>query len=666
MAPPRKLSHSCSAGLLPTFRRLQVGGDGQVVAPTPARSPALHRGSVTIPHAGGLLRVWAEVRSGALHVYPQRAAALPSLVVAHLAQCRVSLTCLAGPSPAHCVLVHRKGREEVRLLLETREEAEVWVGMLQVTAVSRSLQLEGLNLECGAAECFPLGGEGVAGAEGVCLERDAAEDEEEEEEEEEEDGEEDEERSTQETLANLIDLLQPFYCGDDVGSGSSCDAESPEEEEDEEEEEARLEGRERGQKEGCSTPLLSSSSSYTTMVEGTEVRLRHPPRLSPDEDAGRRELLQQMLTTKSLLEKKQKNRRSGAGAWAVTAGEIENEYDRAQHEAQLSALRKAVILRQRKNSTAIKMATLERQQSSKGKKQKQRKQKTKGDGGGGGGGGNNNTGGGGVGVWAWDGTGGEASGGGGCMGVTGGDVTHQLEALRRRLSALDCELRESKQDTERTLQDLQQRREQELHLIKDLGGVAGDLPLAGGGAGGMAEMTLAKSSNGGSLMGSLSSIPSIVVSSSPTISSSSSSSAVEKKTSEKIFGIKVGGSKEGRSKARNPLHFLDLKLRVSRRHKSTECLSARGASTPTPDRHSSTPGNGSYSDNSSDEETDNLQQPRQPPTASQLQAGRAGLRTEVSVEALREIEAFKQLIQRYFATHPRHDSITSHSREILL
>ncbi|XP_045129551.1 uncharacterized protein LOC123515145 isoform X3 [Portunus trituberculatus] len=607
MAPPRKLSHSCSAGLLPTFRRLQVGGDGQVVAPTPARSPALHRGSVTIPHAGGLLRVWAEVRSGALHVYPQRAAALPSLVVAHLAQCRVSLTCLAGPSPAHCVLVHRKGREEVRLLLETREEAEVWVGMLQVTAVSRSLQLEGLNLECGAAG------------------------------------------------------------GDDVGSGSSCDAESPEEEEDEEEEEARLEGRERGQKEGCSTPLLSSSSSYTTMVEGTEVRLRHPPRLSPDEDAGRRELLQQMLTTKSLLEKKQKNRRSGAGAWAVTAGEIENEYDRAQHEAQLSALRKAVILRQRKNSTAIKMATLERQQSSKGKKQKQRKQKTKGDGGGGGGGGNNNTGGGGVGVWAWDGTGGEASGGGGCMGVTGGDVTHQLEALRRRLSALDCELRESKQDTERTLQDLQQRREQELHLIKDLGGVAGDLPLAGGGAGGMAEMTLAKSSNGGSLMGSLSSIPSIVVSSSPTISSSSSSSAVEKKTSEKIFGIKVGGSKEGRSKARNPLHFLDLKLRVSRRHKSTECLSARGASTPTPDRsHSSTPGNGSYSDNSSDEETDNLQQPRQPPTASQLQAGRAGLRTEVSVEALREIEAFKQLIQRYFATHPRHDSITSHSREILL
>ncbi|MPC86814.1 hypothetical protein E2C01_081650 [Portunus trituberculatus] len=71
------------------------------------------------------------------------------------------------------------------------------------------------------------------------------------------------------------------------------------------------------------------------------------------------------------------------------------------------------------------------------------------------------------------------------------------------------------------------------------GGVAGDLPLAGGGAGGMAEMTLAKSSNGGSLMGSLSSIPSIVVSSSPAISSSSSSSAVEKKTSEKIFGIKL-------------------------------------------------------------------------------------------------------------------------------
>lgn len=345
-----------------------------------------------------------------------------------------------------------------------------------------------------------------------------------------------------------------------------------------------------------------------------------------------------------------------AGAWAVTAGEVENEYDRAQHEAQLSALRKAVILRQRKNSTAIKMATLERQQSSKGKKQKQRKQRGKGDSGGGG----NSCGGGGEGWAGWDGTGGDTSGGG-AGGLEEGDVSHQLEALRRRLSALDCELRESKQDTERTLQDLQQRREQELHLIKDLGGVAGDLPLVGGGSGGVVETPLLKNSNGGSLMGSISSIPSIVVSSSP-----SPSSASEKKASEKIFGIKVGGSKEGRSKARNPLHFLDLKLRVSRRHKSTECLSTRGTTTPTPDRsHNSTPGNGSYSDNSSDDETDSQQPPRQPPAASATQQ-QTGMRTEVSVEALREIEAFKQLIHRYFATHPRHDSITSHSREILL
>ena len=113
------------------------------------------------------------------------------------------------------------------------------------------------------------------------------------------------------------------------------------------------------------------------------------------------------------------------------------------------------------------MATLERQQSSKGKKQKQRKQRGKGDGGGGGGGGvGNGVGEGGLaGVWAgWDGTSGESCGGG-----DAGGVTHQLETLRRRLSALDCELRESKQDTERTLQDLQQRKEQELHLIKDLG-----------------------------------------------------------------------------------------------------------------------------------------------------------------------------------------------------
>lgn len=47
-----------------------------------------------------------------------------------------------------------------------------------------------------------------------------------------------------------------------------------------------------------------------------------------------------------------------AGAWVVTAGEVVNEYDRAQHEAQQSALRKAVLLRQRKNSTAIKVKGL--------------------------------------------------------------------------------------------------------------------------------------------------------------------------------------------------------------------------------------------------------------------------------------------------------------------
>ncbi|XP_050690678.1 uncharacterized protein LOC126982569 [Eriocheir sinensis] len=721
MLPPRKISHSCSAGLLPTFSRLQVGGDGQVKAPPPARAPALHHGPVTIPHAGGLLRVWAEVRSGALHIYPQRAATLPSLVVGHLEACRVSLASLtpdpsssssasssAGSSPfasfvaassnvsvpAHCVTVHRQVREEVRLLLGTREEAEAWAGMLQVTAVSRSLQLEGLNLECGAADCSLPGVDGSAG-EDDSLDDGPREDEDEGEGEGED---EDEEDRTEEALASLINLLQPFYCGDDVGSGSSCDMESPEEEDEEGDggggEGVDVEGGEGGVLEGdIPPPSPSSSLSSTTTVEGTEVRLRRPLRLSPDDDGGRRELLQQMLATKSLLEKKQRNRRSGAGAWAVTAGEVENEYDRAQYEAQQSALRKAVILRQRKNSTAIKMATLERQQSNKGKKQKQRKQRGKtetaggsiitSNGGGGGGGSGSRKGRG-------------KGGGGGVGGGRGGlvwdairelgvgvevgdeDVSHQLETLRRRLSALDSELRESKQTTERTLQDLQQRREQELHLIKDLGGVAEDLSLVGGGAagaGGLSEASLLKNNigggGGGSLMGSLSSIPSIVLS-----SSSNLSGGGEKKTSEKIFGIKKGGSsKEGRTKARNPLHFLDLKLRVSRRHKSTECLSERPAATH--DRsHNSTPGNGSFSDNSSDEEGADSQHPQQQPqqqpqsptaTPQQQQMdGLGGVRTEVSVEALREIEAFKQLIHRYFATHPRHDSITAHAREILL
>lgn len=119
------------------------------------------------------------------------------------------------------------------------------------------------------------------------------------------------------------------------------------------------------------------------------------------------------------------------------------------------------------------MATLERQQSNKGKKQKLRKQRGKTDPAGGstinGVGGNGSRKGrskGGRGL-VWDALADLGVG----LGAAGGeeDVSHQLEALRRRLSALDSELRESKQDTERTLQDLQQRREQELHLIKDLG-----------------------------------------------------------------------------------------------------------------------------------------------------------------------------------------------------
>lgn len=37
-------------------------------------------------------RVWVELRGGSLHVYPNEAASLPSLVVAHLVQCDVTVT----------------------------------------------------------------------------------------------------------------------------------------------------------------------------------------------------------------------------------------------------------------------------------------------------------------------------------------------------------------------------------------------------------------------------------------------------------------------------------------------------------------------------------------------------------------------------------------------
>ncbi|KAK4312459.1 hypothetical protein Pmani_016122 [Petrolisthes manimaculis] len=464
MAPPthhrpRKISHSCSAGTLPTYTELQVGGDGLLLVPVPTRPPSTHQGHAYITHGNAFLRVWVEIRTTSLHIYPHEAATLPTLVVAHLDQCDVTLTHdviapppppndviapppphdVIAPPPLHDVIsfshlqrhlnkppyrvtVALKGCEQVSLYHYNPREAEVWSTMLKITTVHRSLQLEGLNLECG-----------VAGAE--------------------------------------------------EDSGDSC-------------------------------PNLRKTKDDTT----------------------RRELLQQMLATKTLLEKKLKNSKSGAGAWALTAGEVVNEYDRAQHQAQQSALRKAVILRQRKNSTAIKMATLEKQEAGKKKKKKKK---------------------------------------------VGKDVVCvQLEALRRRLSSLDTQLRESEQDTERTLQHIEHRRNQDLHIIKDLGGVDDGglegVALGCSGGGGSNSNSEEKPLIRNTLMGSLSSIPSIII---------SSSEKTEKKiTPEKIFGFRVGGVSgggggvgvsgvnSGVTKTRNPLHFLDLKLRVSRRHKSTENL----------------------------------------------------------------------------------------------
>ncbi|XP_066937535.1 uncharacterized protein [Macrobrachium rosenbergii] len=619
MAPPRKISHSCSAGTLPTFSQLHVGGDGLLLVPPPCRPQPTHQGHAHIAHNNGLLRVWVEVRGAGIHVFPHEAASLPSIVVAQLDQCDVT-TSLRETNPAHSVRIARQGKEQLNLFFEAEEEAETWANMLRVTTVNRSLALEGLNLECGGAGTDKDADKSssLELLEGIDVEMEEEELEEEEEDEEGEDDDDDDDECdddeeedegddefAMEALDTFLGLLNPIYCADeDTTSGDSCETESQEE------------------GEGHTPDDGADGRTY--------VRLRHPRRNAPPkprDEAGRRELLQQMLATKSLLEKKQKNRKSGAGAWAITAGEVVNEYDRAQHEAQQLALRKAVLLKQRKNSTAIKMATLERQQHSSSKKQE-------------------------------------------------GDVSLQLEALRRRLSSLDSELKESEQDTERTLQDLEERRNQELHLIKDLGGVQDDgLPEGLVGVSkswGSEEGVSHKGSLGGSLRGSLSSIPSIVISSS------------ERRTPERIFGFKVG-NRDGKAKGRNPLHFLDIKLRVSRRHKSTECL------TTTPDHHvdrshSSTPANVSCSENSSDDEPEHHHHHSHHPNPSSHSSGHhhgghgftnhsqhpqgreaeRPVKTEISKEALHEIEAFKQLIDRYFATHPRHDSITSHSHEIIL
>ncbi|KAK3881358.1 hypothetical protein Pcinc_014190 [Petrolisthes cinctipes] len=113
---------------------------------------------------------------------------------------------------------------------------------------------------------------------------------------------------------------------------------------------------------------------------------------------------------------------------------------------------------------------------------------------------------------------------------------------KRKRRRKKSEREKVKQDTERTLQHLENRRNQDLHIIKDLGGVDD---------GGLEGVALG-------------------------------CKKTEKKTTpEKIFGFRVGGGGGGSGgggvasgiiKTRNPLHFLDLKLRVSRRHKSTENL----------------------------------------------------------------------------------------------
>ncbi|CAL4079663.1 unnamed protein product, partial [Meganyctiphanes norvegica] len=91
MPPPiRKISHSSSAGTLPTFTQLTVSGDGHLLVPPPVRLPPTHQGHARITHGNGTARVWVEVRGAGVHVYPNEAAAIPSLVVTPLDQCLVT------------------------------------------------------------------------------------------------------------------------------------------------------------------------------------------------------------------------------------------------------------------------------------------------------------------------------------------------------------------------------------------------------------------------------------------------------------------------------------------------------------------------------------------------------------------------------------------------
>lgn len=100
-------------------------------------------------------------------------------------------------------------------------------------------------------------------------------------------------------MEQALTSCPPSGVDDDAASGDSCETESQEDED--------SEGRAR-------------DAPDTHMPGG--VRLRHARRrLHPRacDDPTRRELLQQMLATKSLLEKKQKNRKSGVSCEAIAS-----------------------------------------------------------------------------------------------------------------------------------------------------------------------------------------------------------------------------------------------------------------------------------------------------------------------------------------------------------
>ncbi|XP_076053394.1 uncharacterized protein LOC143032460 [Oratosquilla oratoria] len=701
MELPRKFSHTSSAGALPTFTQLHVSADGLLMVGPPTRAPATHQGHAYVAHNNAFIRVWLEIRGCGLHVFPHQAASTPSMVVTPLDQVETlspirpvdfiqgsekktdteaaSTTAIWREDQRHVVVnvnqgdhvtsgstllmcpdarakrrkkKEKKGKKLVRCVTKIKIEADGDGPVSITSSITSEEEEEGSEEE---DEANPQESEGYEHADvarsrilrtdDFCQPDDWGK-------EEKKDGKNKEENKKKELEPSFCVLLRTkdqeqlkFFVATEKESSTwaamlranstthrSLSLEG-----------LNLECGPAGDEDASSTNSDTCSNAsvqdhadqQSTTSRGSSISSGsnsshggHEKRRSSREkaEASKRHLLQQMLATKNLLERKQKYKRSAAEAWRATAGEVQNEYERAQHETQQLALRRTVLLRQRKNSTAIKMATLERE--------------------------------------AGVGRRGKLNGGSGGSVADSGTNQQQLQqlvALRERLSSLDSQLHESEKDTEKTLQGLEEKRCQELEILKNLGAMDENLSDEGGG------LLYAPY-----LRGSFPSLPSLTT------------CTQEKRSNDRFFGIKMGGGggggglgggggggggrgEGGRLKGRNPLNFLDLKIRVSRRHKSTENLSRSTDQLFRTRRESSESSDddtrrrfGGWSQSKSEKRSNSRKKVsdlKQSVESNKENAKTTPERKEISKEALAEIDAFNRLIENYYALNPRHDSI---------